>query len=140
MLLKITLLCFLLAAAIIDARTLTVPFWIPAGAVAARIVFPIILPAHAVMPGRGEILFAVFAFAAMAALSMASSMGGADAILAGVIGLYLGSGVLFALLLAFLLALPLTIRMRAQGNEHEYPFVPFLLAGVVLSQAILSMA
>jgi leader peptidase (prepilin peptidase)/N-methyltransferase len=79
-----------------------------------------------------------FLFLLVAALAYPAGMGMGDVKLAGVMGLYLGSSVLPALLIAFLsgTAVGIGIMARhgvAEGRKKGVPFGPFLAVGGILA-------
>lgn len=61
------------------------------------------------------------------------NLGGIDFYLALTFGLTLGTSALFALLLSLLFSLPVPIYMKVKKCEREYPFVPFMMAGYVVT-------
>lgn len=68
--------------------------------------------------------FSIFAFA-----MIWSNIGGADALIAGVIGYNLGLYGLYAIILALCICIPYLLYMHVKHKEHDYPFVPFLTVG-----------
>jgi leader peptidase (prepilin peptidase)/N-methyltransferase len=80
---------------------------------------------------------AAFAFLLVAALVHPGGMGMGDVKLAGVMGLYLGSAVAPALLLAFLagsaVGVAMVLRHGAAARKRGVPFAPFLALGGVVA-------
>jgi leader peptidase (prepilin peptidase)/N-methyltransferase len=80
---------------------------------------------------------AAFTFLLVAALVHPAGMGMGDVKLAGVMGLYLGSAVAPALLVAFLTGslagVAILIRHGAKGRKRGVPFAPFLALGAVVA-------
>jgi leader peptidase (prepilin peptidase)/N-methyltransferase len=78
-----------------------------------------------------------FAFLLIAALAYPAGMGMGDVKLAGVLGLYLGSSVLPALLIAFLAGssygIALMVRHGAAARKMGVPFGPFLALGGLIA-------
>jgi leader peptidase (prepilin peptidase)/N-methyltransferase len=79
-----------------------------------------------------------FLFLLIAALAYPAGMGMGDVKLAGVMGLYLGSSVVLALLVAFLsgTAVGISIMARhgvAEGRKKGVPFGPFLALGGIVA-------
>ena len=68
--------------------------------------------------------FSIFAFA-----MIWSNIGGADALIAGVIGYNLGLYGLYAIILALCICIHYLLYMHVKHKEHDYPFVPFLTVG-----------
>jgi leader peptidase (prepilin peptidase)/N-methyltransferase len=79
-----------------------------------------------------------FLFLLIAALAYPAGMGMGDVKLAGVIGLYLGSSVVPALLVAFLAGTSVGIGIMvrhgvAEGRKKGVPFGPFLALGGIVA-------
>jgi leader peptidase (prepilin peptidase)/N-methyltransferase len=104
------------------------------GLVSAAIIRPADLPTLLAW-GAGAFLFLL-----LAALIYPGGMGMGDVKLAGVMGLYLGSSVLPALLAAFLsgsiVGVALMARHGAEGRKMGIPFGPFLAFGGIIALLI----
>jgi leader peptidase (prepilin peptidase) / N-methyltransferase len=95
------------------------------------IVDPGFLP-EALAAGAGA-----FTFLLLAALAYPAGMGMGDVKLAGVIGLYLGLGVVPALLVAFLggsvVGIAIVVREGRDARKQGVPFAPFLALGAFVA-------
>jgi leader peptidase (prepilin peptidase)/N-methyltransferase len=110
-----------------------------------KIVYPAavwgLVTALLIRPGDTPELLAwgagAFAFLLLAALARPGGMGMGDVKLAGVMGLYLGSSVLPALLIAFLVGslygAVLMVRHGAGARKRGVPFGPFLALGGLIA-------
>lgn len=117
-----------LLAAVWDFKTLEVPLWIPLLLFLNRCYFLFTTPAM-----LWEDIFGMIVCFSIFGISMIfSHIGGADALIAGMIGFYLGLQGLSAILLSLLLCLPYLIWMHWKKREHAYPFIPFLVAGYLI--------
>lgn len=126
---SILFIIYLAAASVSDIRTHEVPVWYGCAAAAVRAVF------LAVLHGGTVPAFIVPALALAGILSVPvflGKLGGADCIAGGLCGLYLGMAGIYAVMAAFLMALPFTAVMKVRGTEREYPFIPFIAAGAAL--------
>ena len=119
----IAIACVLfLFAAIQDIRTLEVPLWI------SGLFHPEII--------KEDLIGLLICFSIFGISMLVSDIGGADALIAGMIGLYLGWRGLYAIMVALGLCLPYLLWMHCKKQEHPYPFVPFLVAGFFLVEFV----
>lgn len=132
LLLELPFAAMLIAVAAIDIDLRVVPNRILAPAAlfavgAAALIHPGELP-ELLIAG-----FVAFLLLLLAALARPGGMGMGDVKLAGVMGLFLGSAVAPALLVAFLagslVGLAVIARLGAAGRKVAVPFAPFLAAG-----------
>jgi leader peptidase (prepilin peptidase) / N-methyltransferase len=129
-----SLLVLLLTVTVADLRTRLVPD--KALAVATLIVVPLTAMLDpASFPERGLAALGAGGFLLTAALIRPGAMGLGDVKLAAVLGLYLGPGVIAALLVAFtsgsLLGLALIARQGWAARSRTIPFAPFLSLGAL---------
>jgi leader peptidase (prepilin peptidase) / N-methyltransferase len=133
-----SLLALLLTVSVADLRTRLVPN--RALAVATLIIVPLAATLDpASLPERGMAALGAGGFLLAAALIRRSAMGLGDVKLAAVLGLYLGRGVVAALLVAFvsgsLLGLALIARHGWSARSRTIPFAPFLSLGALVTLA-----
>ncbi len=132
--LSVTLVAFLLVAAIYDYRTLEVPIPLSVSTIVIVIVeltagvFFEKLPFHDALM---HVVVAVCISILLIILMIFGNLGGADMFFGTAFGLVLGLFGFAALLNSFLLPLPYLI-LREDKNK-EYPFVPFMLVGYILT-------
>jgi leader peptidase (prepilin peptidase) / N-methyltransferase len=129
-----SLLALLLTVSAADLRARLVPD--RALAVATLIIVPLAAALEpASLPERGVAALGAGGFLLGAALIRPGAMGLGDVKLAGVLGLYLGRGVVAALLIAFvfgsLLGLALITRHGWAARSRTIPFAPFLSLGAL---------
>ncbi len=129
-----SLLALLLTVSVADLRMRLVPD--RALAVATLIVVPLTAALDpASLPERGLAALGAGGFLLAAALIRPGGMGLGDVKLAAVLGLYLGSGVVAALLIAFVsgsvLGLALIARHGWGARSRRIPFAPFLSLGAL---------
>ncbi len=129
-----SLLVLLLTVTAADLRARLVPD--RALAVATVIVVPLTAALDpAALPERGLAALGAGGFLLAAALIRPGAMGLGDVKLAAVLGLYLGRGVIAALLVAFvsgsLLGLVLIARHGWAARSRTIPFAPFLSLGAL---------
>jgi leader peptidase (prepilin peptidase)/N-methyltransferase len=119
----------------LDHRIIPNVLVVPAAIVAIVLVAvrdPSDLPEH-LIAGAGA-----FTFLLLAALAYPGGMGMGDVKLAGVLGLFLGTEVIPALLIAFLLGSLVGLAVIArkgtrEGRKTAVPFGPFLAVGAILA-------
>jgi leader peptidase (prepilin peptidase) / N-methyltransferase len=129
-----SLLALLLTVTVADLRARLVPD--RALAIATAIVLPLAAVSDpASLPERGLAALAAGGFLLAAALIRPGAMGLGDVKLAAVLGLYLGRGVVAALLVAFalgfLFGLALIARHGWTARSRSIPFAPFLSLGAL---------
>jgi leader peptidase (prepilin peptidase)/N-methyltransferase len=129
-----SLLALLVTVSVADLRMRLIPD--RALAVATLIVIPLAAALDpASLPERGLAALGAGGFLLAAALIRPGAMGLGDVKLAAVLGLYLGRGVVAALLVAFvsgsLLGLALIARHGWAARSHTIPFAPFLSLGAL---------
>jgi leader peptidase (prepilin peptidase) / N-methyltransferase len=126
----------LVAVAAIDLEHRIVPnkILVPAAVWAigaSALLRPEVLPELAIAGGSA------FLVLLLAALAYPGGMGMGDVKLAGVMGLYLGSAVAVALLVAFLagsvVGVLLMLRDGFQARKRGLPFAPFLVLGALVA-------
>lgn len=130
----------LLIASVYDIKTKTVPLWITPCALSIRLVYLVtnIMQGTQVRGELKECMIAAFIlFIVLYIGALVSNLGGADCLMAGIIGFALGLPGILAVAIGFGLALPYTIYMKATDNEHEYAFVPYLFAGFLIAIAFI---
>lgn len=121
-------------ASIKDIGTMEIPVLPVIAAIGARVFFlaydgsylPYILPAC--------ILFLAFIF-----FALISNFGGGDSIIAGMLGLYMGVYGFYATMLACVMSISfLLVRQKLTKDNRfsNYPFVPFMFFGAVVSEMI----
>jgi leader peptidase (prepilin peptidase) / N-methyltransferase len=130
----VSLLALLLTVTVADLRARLVPD--RALAIATAIVLPLAAVADpASLPERGLAALGAGGFLLAAALIRPGAMGLGDVKLAAVLGLYLGRGVVAALLVAFalgsLFGLALIARHGWTARSRSIPFAPFLSLGAL---------
>ena len=127
----IALLIVLLLASVSDIRTMEVPlfYW----------VLPVFIKIIEKQIKTENILLSVSILICFMIFSFLSNFGGADALLIGAIVFVMGMPGIYAVLTAFILALPYTIYLKIKDNEKPYPFVPFLLAGTAVVMGSLAV-
>ena len=120
----IALLIVLLLASVSDIRTMEVPlfYWI----------LPVFIKIIEKQIKMENILLSVSILICFMFFSFLSNFGGADALLIGTIVFVMGFYGIYAVLLAFVFALPYTLYLKIKDNEKPYPFVPFLFAGAFI--------
>jgi leader peptidase (prepilin peptidase)/N-methyltransferase len=135
--LSITLILIIVPAAVIDLEHRIIPNRLTAlGAVLALVIGTALDPA-----GEPERLIAGVAagsFLLIAALAYPGGMGMGDVKLAGVMGLFLGSAVAPAILIALISgvlvgAVVIARKGTAEGRKTAVPFGPFLALGALVS-------
>jgi leader peptidase (prepilin peptidase)/N-methyltransferase len=136
-----TLLALVLTVTVADLRARLVPD--RALAVATVIVVSLTAALDpAALPERGLAALGAGGFLLAAALIRPGAMGLGDVKLAAVLGLYLGRGVIAALLVAFvsgsLIGLVLIARNGWAARSRTIPFAPFLSLGA-LAVAVTNM-
>ena len=129
-----SLLALVLTVTVADLRARLVPD--RALAVATVIVVPLTAALDpAALPERGLAALGAGGFLLAAALIRPGAMGLGDVKLAAVLGLYLGRGVIAALLVAFVsgsfLGLVLIARHGWAARSRTIPFAPFLSLGAL---------
>ena len=125
------LLAGLAAASAMDVKERRVPLPYFPLLIALVFLLGLVLPGAVLWQERlvtGGVLFLIL-FGAM----HYGNLGGADVLAGASIGAGLGFRGLTAVLLSFLFVLPYTIYMKVTHTEHEYPFIPFMLAGTAAS-------
>lgn len=60
------------------------------------------------------------------------NLGGADCLIGTLIVFQMGIYGIVALIISFVLAIPYAAYMKIKDNEKEYPFIPYMMAGVLL--------
>ena len=127
----IALLIVLLLASVSDIRTMEVPlfFW----------VLPVFIKIIEKQIKMENILLSVSILICFMIFSFLSNFGGADALLIGTIVFVMGVSGIYAVLTAFILALPYTIYLKIKDNEKPYPFVPFLFVGTAVVMGFLAV-
>jgi leader peptidase (prepilin peptidase)/N-methyltransferase len=130
-----SLLALLLTVSVADLRVRLVPD--RALAVATVVIIPLTAALDpASLPERGLAALGAGGFLLAAALIRPGAMGLGDVKLAAVLGLYLGHGVVAALLVAFvsgsLLGLALIARHGWAARSLTIPFAPFLSLGALV--------
>lgn len=133
-----SLVAVLSVCTVADLRRRTVPNRaVAAGAMAALAVLALAEPS--LLGGRLLAALAAGAFLLVPALLCPGSMGIGDVKLAAMLGLYLGAGMISALLVAFLAGtlagLVLLLRHGPVARKMTIPFVPYLALGAILSLA-----
>jgi leader peptidase (prepilin peptidase)/N-methyltransferase len=128
----------LVVCSVSDLRSRTVPNRaLLAGALVAAATLVLLDPA--LLPARGLWALGAAGFLLCPALLRPGSMGLGDVKLAGLLGLYLGGGVVTALLAAFLAGtlagLLLLLRHGLAARKMAIPFVPYLALGAVIASA-----
>ena len=68
----------------------------------------------------------------MFSISYIGNLGGADVLIGILCTLNLSVNGLWGLVLSFAFAIPYTLKMKIDNNEHEYPFIPYITAGMVV--------
>jgi leader peptidase (prepilin peptidase) / N-methyltransferase len=131
-----SLLALLLTVSVTDLRVRLVPD--RALAAAILIIVPLTAATDpAVLPERGVAALGAGGFLLAAALIRPSAMGLGDVKLAAVLGLYLGRGVVGALLVAFvsgsLLGLGIIARHGWAARSRTIAFAPFLSLGALVA-------
>lgn len=61
------------------------------------------------------------------------NLGGADCLIGSLIVFQMGIYGIFALVVSFILAIPYAAYMKIKNKEREYPFVPYMMAGVLIT-------
>jgi leader peptidase (prepilin peptidase)/N-methyltransferase len=130
-----SLLALLLTVTVADVRTRLIPD--RALAVATAIIVPLAVALDSPSPPeRGLAGLGAGGFLLAAALIRPEAMGLGDVKLAVVLGLYLGRGVVAALLIAFvsgsLLGVALIVRHGWTARSRTIPFAPFLSLGALV--------
>jgi leader peptidase (prepilin peptidase) / N-methyltransferase len=133
-----SLLALLLAVTVTDLRARLVPDRVLA--VATMVIVPLAMTTDpASLPERSLAALGAGGFLLAAALARPGAMGLGDVKLAAVLGLYLGRGVVAALLVAFssgsLLGLALIARHGWEARRRAIPFAPFLSLGALAALA-----
>jgi leader peptidase (prepilin peptidase) / N-methyltransferase len=131
-----SLLALLLTVSVTDLRVRLVPD--RALAAATLIIVPLTAAIDpGVLPERGLAALGAGSFLLAAALIRPGAMGLGDVKLAAVLGLYLGRGVVAALLVAFvsgsLLGVALIARHGWAARSRTIPFAPFLSLGALVA-------
>lgn len=121
-----------LFAAIQDIRTLEVPLWVSGLLTINRSVYFLFHPEII----KEDLIGLLICFSIFGISMLVSDIGGADALIAGMIGLYLGWRGLYAIMVALGLCLPYLLWMHCKKQEHSYPFVPFLVEGFFLVEFV----
>jgi leader peptidase (prepilin peptidase) / N-methyltransferase len=133
-----SLLALLLTVSVADLRARLVPD--RALTVATLIIVPLSATLDPSLSERGLAALGAGGFLLTAALIRPGAMGLGDVKLAAVLGLYLGRGVVAALLVAFvsgsLLGLALIARHGWAARSHTIPFAPFLSLGALVALAL----
>lgn len=114
-------------AAYKDVQTLTIPLIPVLGAIGSRLIYLIIVRdyIHFILP-------ACILFLAFILFALLTNMGGGDSLIAGMVGLYLGTYGFYAILFGCVAAIAyLIIRQKIHKDNqfNEYPFVPFTFFG-----------
>jgi leader peptidase (prepilin peptidase) / N-methyltransferase len=131
-----SLLALLVTVSVVDLRVRLVPD--RALAIAILIILPLAAALDpASLPERALAALGAGAFLLAAALIRPGAMGLGDVKLAAVLGLYLGRGVIAALLIAFvsgsLFGLALIARHGWAARSRTIPFAPFLSLGALVA-------
>jgi leader peptidase (prepilin peptidase) / N-methyltransferase len=131
-----SLLALLVTVSVVDLRVRLVPD--RALAAATLIILPLAAALDpASLPERALAALGAGGFLLAAALIRPGAMGLGDVKLAAVLGLYLGRGVIAALLIAFvsgsLFGLALIARHGWAARLRTIPFAPFLSLGVLVA-------
>jgi leader peptidase (prepilin peptidase)/N-methyltransferase len=133
-----SLLALLLTVTVVDLRARLVPD--RALVLATAIVVPLAVATDpGLLPERALAALGAGGFLLAGALIRPGAMGLGDVKLAAVLGLYLGRGVVAALLVAFaagsLLGLALIVRHGWEARTRAIPFAPFLSLGALAALA-----
>lgn len=133
-----SLLALLLTVTVVDLRARLVPD--RALVLATAIVVPLAVATDpGLLPERAVAALGAGGFLLAGALIRPGAMGLGDVKLAAVLGLYLGRGVVAALLVAFaagsLLGLALIVRHGWEARTRAIPFAPFLSLGALAALA-----
>ena len=116
-------------ASVCDIRTLEVPIWISVLIFGVRTLQLYLITSKQIT--LDSVVGLLICFSIFGISMLFSDIGGADALIAGMIGYCSGVAGIYAVLLAFLLCMPYLLWMHIKG-KHPYPFVPFLTAGYLL--------
>ena len=62
-----------------------------------------------------------------------TNIGGADCLIMIIMPLYIGVNALYAILIAVIVSIPYQMLVLKKHKNKEYPFIPFLTLGYILS-------
>lgn len=128
------MLCILIISSIYDiVNKHIIPLMIPAIGITIRIIEltvyePLKMPEMCMM---GVLIFIILLF-----ISYFGNLGGADCLIGGMCGLYIGEPALLGMVFAFALSIPYTLQMKINDNEKEYAFIPYIFIGMAISLII----
>ncbi len=128
----IILTVILIIASFCDIKDMEVPVTLSGIAAVIRIIEMYI---HQVQP-MPYIPIAIIIFLILLFFAIFGNMGGADCLIGCICGLYLGITAIYGMLIAYILALPYTIMLEIKKDRHDYPFIPYISAGMVMAMMI----
>lgn len=130
----IIFIAVLIIATIKDIASLYVPLFLSIIGYSTRIIELVIVTPHNIPFYTG---ITMISFIILLLVAYFGNLGGADCLLGSLCVFYLGIQGLWAIIISFVLAIPYAAWMKIKNNEHEYPFVPYIVVGVILSHIII---
>ena len=128
------LLLSLTVASILDIKGRPIPLWISIPPLLAELSFLILARSWQFLLYRLGCMTILFLL--LLACAIIGHLGGADVIYGASFGLYLGLSGFYAVLAALLFSLPYTAYMKYRRNEKPYPFLPYMLAGLLVTLSV----
>ena len=120
----------LVITSVLDIKGKDIPLKIHAILASAQIIILAVTEDAYTITGR--LLYAAAVFGIFFAGNLFFGLGGADTLAAASSSIGIGAGGLIMAMAALILSLPYAICRKRKG-KGEYPFIPFLLAGYIIS-------